>query len=121
MKRSSLFFSSVKNAAKGVHLIFSTEQSFQIQLVAGGVVLGLGFVLGITPFEFIAVVLMIGAVLVLEMLNSVLERVIDTIKPRMHPAVRDIKDVMAGSVLIASVIAVVVGVLIFWPYVLALF
>ncbi len=121
MKRISLLFSSFKNATKGVRLIFATEQSFQIQLVTGGVVLGLGFVFHVRPLEFIALVLMIGAVLVLEMLNSVLERVIDTIKPRMHPAVRDIKDVMAGSVLVAAGISVLVGVLIFWPYVLALF
>ena len=60
---------------------------------------------------------MIAAVLSLEIINSIFERIIDGFKPRIHPIVRDVKDAMAGAVLIVSLISILVGVVIFWPYV----
>ena len=55
-------------------------------------------------------------VLVLELLNSSIERLVDLAKPRLHEEAGTIKDLMAGAVLLASMVAVIVGILIFWPY-----
>lgn len=121
MVKIPLFLRSLRHAGRGVVVVFRSEQSFRLQVVAGGVTLGLGLAFHVRPIEFIALILLVGAVLVLEMINSVLERVIDTIKPRLHPAVKDIKDMTAGAVLVVSSMAAVVGILIFWPYILALF
>ncbi len=60
---------------------------------------------------------MIMWVLIMELINTVFERIADVIKPRIHPYVRLIKDVMAAVVLISSLVAVAVGIIIFLPYV----
>jgi diacylglycerol kinase len=55
-------------------------------------------------------------VLVLEIINSIFERIVDVYKPRLNPYVRDIKDMMAAAVLIASLGAAIIGLMIFIPY-----
>ena len=52
----------------------------------------------------------------MEILNTVLEYLIDLLKPRLHHYVHVIKDVMAGAVLLTALIALAVGVVIFYPY-----
>jgi len=66
--------------------------------------------------ERIALFLVIFAVLVVELVNSMFERVVDILKPRIHPYAQLIKDITAAAVLLASVGAVIVGIIIFWPY-----
>ena len=56
--------------------------------------------------------------LVMELINTVFERVVDILKPRVHPYARLIKDLMAATVLITSIVAVVVGIIIFYPYII---
>jgi len=56
-------------------------------------------------------------VLIMELINTVFERVVDILKPRIHPYARVIKDLMAATVLITSIVAVIVGVIIFYPYI----
>lgn len=110
------FRKSMKHALKGVRLVFKTEQSFRIQVVAGiGVIVFAGY-LGVQVYEWIILLVLIGAVLSLELINSVFERIADAFKPRIHPMVKEMKDIMAGTVLIGSVLAAVIGFLIFWPY-----
>lgn len=112
-------FASFRNALRGVFVVFRTEQSFRLQVVAGFVTILLAWYFQVTPFQWVVLILFIGCVLVLELINSVFERLVDSFKPRIHPAVRDIKDIMAGVVLLASAAAAAVGVWIFLPHVLA--
>ena len=57
------------------------------------------------------------AVLTLEMVNVVIERLLDFLHPAHHEEVRVIKDLMAAIVLIASFGAAIIGLMIFWPYI----
>jgi undecaprenol kinase len=118
MKMLRKFFSSLKHAMRGVRVVFEQEQSFRFQLLAAIVALILTGYYPLSPFEVTVVFLLIGAVLSLEMLNSVFERIVDTFKPRIHPIVKDIKDIMAGTVFILSFTALCIGVVIFGPYLL---
>jgi diacylglycerol kinase len=54
-------------------------------------------------------------VLVLELINSSMERLVDLVKPQLHESARDIKDLMAAAVLMASFFAVLIGLMIFLP------
>jgi len=103
-----------------VWIVFNSEQSFRLQLFAAIVVGMLGMWFQIRRSEWIVLLLLIGSILSLELINSVFERMIDAFKPRIHPIVRDIKDIMAATVLIVSCIAVIIGLIIFVPYVRAL-
>lgn len=71
--------------------------------------------------EKIALIIIITIILILELINTILERILDILKPKLHPYAETIKDIMAGAVLISSISALVVGILIFSPYVKELF
>ncbi|MBP7061150.1 MAG: diacylglycerol kinase [Candidatus Moranbacteria bacterium] len=78
--------------------MFRTQKKLHVPLMVSGVLIDLALVL------------------ILELVNTALERVMDILKPRVHPYARVVKDVMAGAVFIASCGAFIVGVIIFTPY-----
>jgi diacylglycerol kinase len=107
---------SFKYALKGLLVVAREEQNFRLQLLAGATVVAAMFILDLRPTEKALLTLAIVLVLVLELVNSIFERMVDILKPRIHHYVEDIKDIMAGTVLVASFGAFLIGVLIFWPY-----
>ncbi|MBI2473921.1 diacylglycerol kinase family protein [Candidatus Uhrbacteria bacterium] len=111
---------SFSHALRGVGVVFKTEQSFRIQIGVAILVLFLALFFRIQAFEWIILFLLVGSVLILELINSIFERIVDTFKPRIHPVVKDIKDIMAGAVLLGSLISLFIGIVIFLPHVLEL-
>lgn len=120
MNRTRQLFSSVRHALRGVRVVFHAEQNFRIQVAVGALVLILAAMVDVRSYEWILLILLIGAVLTLELINSIIERLADAFKPRLHPFVKDIKDIMAAAVLIASLIAAAIGMTIFYPYLFVL-
>mgnify|MGYP003966664417 CR=1 FL=1 len=110
------FFNSFTHALRGVVVVFSQEQSFRIQVLVGVAVIIFASLFHFSRTEWIVVLLLIGAVLVLEVINSLFERIVDAFKPRVHPMVKDMKDMMAAAVFIVSFIAAVIGCFLFWPH-----
>jgi diacylglycerol kinase len=108
---------SVSYAWKGIRIVFREEHSFRVQILVGTLVLLAMFLLDLRAPEKALLTLAVAFVLVLELMNSIFERMVDMMKPRIHHYVEDIKDIMAGSVLVASLGATLIGVMIFWPYV----
>jgi diacylglycerol kinase len=104
------------HAFEGLKYNFSHEQNFKIQVIIGLIVFFLAFYFPLTIGQKITVVLLISLVLILELLNSVLERTLDLLKPRIDPAVEIIKKTMSGLVLLACLTSVIVGFLIFYPF-----
>lgn len=113
-----LFYRSLSHALRGIFVVYRTEQSFRIQSLATVFVLALAAWFQVRWFEWVILFLLIGSVLSLELINSIFERLVDTFKPRVHPIVKDVKDIMAGAVFLASLFSLVVGFMIFWPYVI---
>jgi len=107
---------SFRYALKGLARVAAEEQNFRIQLFVAAAVTGGMFIFDLSMWEKALLTLSIILVLVLELLNSIFERMVDILKPRIHHYVEDIKDIMAGTVLVASVGALIIGLLIFWPY-----
>lgn len=114
------FLRSLHYAARGVTRVWREEQNFRLQVAAGIAVVILMFLLGVSSVEKSVLTLAIALVLVLELLNSALERVVDMLKPRLHHYVEEIKDVSAAMVLLAAIASAVIGVTVFWPYLSAL-
>ncbi len=108
---------SFRHAVHGLLLAFRSERSFRIQTAAALVILVLCLILPIRDWERALLLLATGSVLVLELLNTMVERLTDLVKPRLHTYVHDIKDLMAASVLLASLFAALLGVLLLRPYV----
>lgn len=117
MKAITGFFRSIEHAWRGLLIVFRTERSFRIQLMVALVIGIVAFVFPLDFFERIVLLVAIAAVLVLELVNSMVERLVDLFRPRLSDLVGEVKDVMAGTVLVASLFAILLGVLILWPHV----
>ncbi|OGH91703.1 MAG: hypothetical protein A2534_04870 [Candidatus Magasanikbacteria bacterium RIFOXYD2_FULL_39_9] len=115
-----MFFSrllkSFADAARGLKHVFKSEQNFRIQVLIGVLVVSAAFWLPLQVWEKILVILLVLLVLLVEILNTVFEYFSDLLKPRLHHYIYVIKDVMAGAVLLTSMVAMVVGIIIFYPY-----
>lgn len=110
---------SLSCAARGLAYALRHESNFQNELAFSVLVVSAMFYYHVTRSEMIVLFLVIMVVLIMELMNTVVERVADILKPRVHPYVRLIKDLMAASVLVASIFAVIIGLIIFVPYIIA--
>ncbi|MBN1623389.1 MAG: diacylglycerol kinase family protein [Clostridia bacterium] len=112
---------SFKDAIRGILYIFKTQRNFRIQFVCFILAVGAAILLELKLSEIAIVVFAGGLVMVGEMVNTGLERLVDLINPQYHPFARDIKDISAGVVLVASILAVIIGIIIFVPAIIELF
>lgn len=116
-KEIGRFKKSLQHALDGIKYAISHEKNFRIEMLIAIVVIFLIFFFKVKNWEAILLILMIMWVLVAELINTVMERIVDILKPRIHPYARLIKDLMASAVLISSLAAIIVGIIIFYPYV----
>lgn len=116
MNRIKQFGKSFSHAMCGLRHVIRNEKNFQNELAIAFVVLLAMIYFQVTRTETVALVLVIAGVLIMELLNTVVERVVDILKPRVHPYARLIKDLMAAVVLISAIFAVIIGLIIFLPY-----
>ena len=100
-------------AFRGIAALLKSEVHARIHLVATVAVLVLGWWFEITSGEWLAVILAVGLVWVAEALNTAIEYVADLAHPDEHPEVKKLKDLAAAAVLFASIIALVVGLIVF--------
>lgn len=107
-------------AWNGLKELIRTEMNFRIQTIIFLIVLLIGILLQLTNMEWVIICLVSGIVLICEVLNTVVEKLVDYIKPEMHPTAKVIKDMSAAAVLIASIVAIVVGLFIFLPKIVEL-
>lgn len=108
-------------AWRGIRYVFRNEQNFRIQVVVAFLVIVLILILGVSKLDAVAILFVITAVLVMEVLNTIFERFIDIVKPRLNSYAGIIKDMMAGAVLITAIGAIIVGGVILFPYLVVLF
>jgi len=107
-------------AFRGVGLATS-GRNMRFHLVAAAGVVAAGVYFGITSTEWLLVVLCVAAVISAEIANTAIEEmcnlVDDVAELGINPAIRNIKDLAAGAVLITSIGAAVVGLVIFIPHI----
>lgn len=112
---------SFTHAGRGLWIFLKTTHNAWVHLCVLVLAMVLGVYFGISNIEFVLIIFAGGLVLAAEAFNTAIEIDMDLTSPDPHPHARDTKDVAAGAVLIASVAALLVGVLIFWPYVVVYF
>lgn len=106
------FFKSFRYALQGI-VIAGKERNFVIQLVIGVAAIALAVILKLSSIEKIIVVILVALVLASEAMNSAMERLLDFVSQKRIEEIREVKDLMAGAVLILSLAALVVGIWIF--------
>ena len=117
MERLASFTRSLRHAINGLDYALRHEKNFQYEMLVAVLVFGMMFYYEVSVSEMIALVMVTMLVLVMELLNTVMERIADILKPKIHPYVRVIKDLMAASVLVSALLAVAVGLIVFIPYI----
>ena len=103
------------NAFRGIYIVKKTTRHFNFHVLVALLVVIFGFYFKISGLEWIALIFSIGFVLTAEAFNTAIEIDIDLTSPEYHPFARDTKDVAAGAVLLATLTAVVVGLIVFLP------
>ncbi|MCL6265754.1 diacylglycerol kinase family protein [Flagellimonas myxillae] len=118
MPKDSFFINRIKSvgyAIKGLFLLLRTEASIKIQFVIALLMTAAGFYFEISNLEWMAQLLSIGLVMGIEGMNTAVEKISDYIQPNEDPKIGFIKDISAGAVMIVSIIACIVGMIIYIP------
>ena len=122
-KRFSLVarLKSSDNALRGLGVFIRTTHHLWVEIFF--IILGvyLGFILHISNIEWVLVTFAFGLVVIAEAFNTAIEIDIDLTSPNYHPYARDSKDVAAGAVSLAVVVAGIMGLLIFLPKIINLY
>ncbi len=117
MKR---FIKSLKHALDGIKHVLDNDQNLSIHLVVALFVVSASILLKVTPFEMAILGLTVLVVVSAEMVNSAIEKMVDLIRTDHKVEAKIAKDVAAGMVLLTAIGAVIIGFLIFTPYLLRL-
>ncbi|NVK28521.1 MAG: diacylglycerol kinase family protein [Flavobacteriia bacterium] len=96
------------------------EPHFRFHSLAFLLVITSAWYFGVTRTEWTILLLTSALVLALEGLNSGIENLADALHPEIHPLIKKSKDVAAGAVLLAAILAAAIGIIIFTPYITAL-
>ncbi len=110
---------SFRHAFRGLSLLFSSQRNARIHLAVSICVLTAGILARISKTDWALLALAIGLVISAEALNTAIEILSDRITLESDPAIGRAKDVAAGAVLAAAACAIVLGLLVFVPHLLA--
>ena len=112
---------SFKYAFEGIGEVLRSQANPKIHLVFAVVVIIFGGYFNISTVEWCLLVACIAAVLSAETMNTAIEHLTDLVSPEYHPLAKKTKDAAAGGVLWMAIGAVIIGLIIFLPRVVALF
>ena len=121
-KTSSNLLKSFKYAFSGISYVLKTSRNFKIQLIFAVTSLMIGFLLQISQINYVILIATIMSVLILEILNTSIESIVDLVVKKEFSSLAKIsKDTSAGAVLLASINSVIIAVYIFVPKIKFLF
>lgn len=110
---------SFKWAFRGMFYTFKSQKHMRFHLIVASLVILAALLFEVELWQWAVLFLTIGSVMAAEAFNTAIELVLDLTHPQHHTLAGLAKDVAAGAVLITAIIAVIVGLLIFGPYLLA--
>lgn len=108
-------------AFEGIHTGILKERNMKIHCLAVILVTAAGTFLGLSAVEWCICLLLFALVISLELVNTAVEAVVDLVTEERKPLAKIAKDTAAGAVLFASLAAVIIGCIIFIPYLADLF
>ena len=109
------FLESLKHAMRGIKYGFQKERNLKIQLVCAILAVAVSVFLKLTYLEWILLCLTIGIVLLAEFMNTAIEIVLDLYSEEYNEKIKNAKDISSGAVLLTSLMAVVIGGILWIP------
>lgn len=107
---------SIGYALKGAWILLRSEPSIQVQTGITILMTIVGFIFDISITQWILQILAIGLVISIEGMNTAIEAIADFVHPDFHKKIGHIKDIAAGAVMVAAITAIIIGLLIYIPY-----
>lgn len=107
---------SFKYAFEGLFTAFKDEPNLKIHFLIGLIVLVMGAYLQISQLDWVILIITIGLVIGLELTNTAIEEMVNVFMPAEHPSAKKAKDVAAAAVLIGAIVSLVIGAIVFLPY-----
>ena len=115
-KTSKNIFASFKFAINGLIYCFQTTRNFRIQILFGALILVICVIFKCSLNEYMIIISTIFSVLILELLNTSIESLVDlNVKNKFNNLAKISKDCSAASVLLASCNSIFVAAFIFFP------
>ena len=114
------FMQSLRFALNGIKIAAKYNRNIRIHFVAAIIVFISSFILKMSPAETAIIGMMVLLVISAEMINTAIEEVIDLVTKDYNEEAKIAKDVSAAMVLIVSTGSIVVGILLFIPYIFRL-
>jgi diacylglycerol kinase (ATP) len=106
---------SFTHAFRGIRQFIWHEHNARIHLFATIAVIIAAIAMKVTTLEAATLTIVTGLVWITEIVNTCIERLADHVTKERHPEIKIVKDLAAGAVLVAAIIAVIAGVFIFIP------
>ena len=117
MKKRLLSF---RYAFAGIRNLLVYEHNSRIHLGVAILAVILGIILHISLWQWAVLAIAVFCVFIAEIFNSAIENLADAVSPEYDDAIKKVKDYCAAAVLLASILAVIVGFLIFLPEIIRL-
>ena len=115
------FLLSFTYPIKGLRYAYRNEQNLAVDVGVALLVTIAGFIFKLNLVEWAILALTIGLVISCELINTAIEAVVDLVTEDYHPLAKVAKDTASAAVFVFAIIAVIVGLIIFLPKVIALF
>lgn len=112
---------SFSYAFSGIKIALKNEPNIRIHLVLAFVASILAYFLNFSPTEWVILAFTIAFVLILELINTTLEAIVDIVSPEVSQQAKIAKDVSAAAVFISALLSVIIGAFLYLPKILSLF
>lgn len=110
------FFKGFYYAFEGIFYALKTQINMKFHLFASIIVVFLAFFFQVSSLDALLLCFAIGIVWLTELFNTAIEALCDLISPDINPLAKIAKDCAAGAVLIAALLAIAIGVFVFYKY-----
>ena len=107
------FIRSFGYAIEGFLTAVRTERNINVMLAIGALAIIAGLVIGLDPLSWCVILICCGLVIHAELANTAIEAVVDLACQEIHPVAKRAKDIAAASVYVLSIMAAVVGLLVY--------
>lgn len=102
------------NAVIGVYKAFRSERNLRFHFALANLIVIFAYFYGMSKSEWAILVLAIMSVITCEMLNTGIERAVDTATSEYSETAKLAKDISAGAVFICAVFAIIIGFILFF-------
>ena len=116
MKKGATLLKSLSHAMRGLGYLLAHERNARIEAAFALLALGLCAWFKVQTGQWVVVLLCIAGVLSAEAANTAFEALADVVHPKRHAGIGVAKDLAAAAVLLWVLISLIVGWLVFWPY-----